>query len=132
MTPTVDLYIETRGGYGNNWNWVPFSTGPCPEPIYTRGELLKIITTYGVWVSRMTKGAALRITVQGRFSGRWCAEAQWVNYAPYGDPWVHWPAWDNLCFAAQLVVPRYFEHDDHRLIDTGGTDVSTLRLTLDL
>lgn len=128
-TPTVDLYIETRRVHAQGWNWVQYWPEPCSEIVYTRSELLKVIRTYGIWASRMIRGGQLRITVQGRFSGRWLAESHWSDHSPQGEPWVHWPAWENLVFAAQLAIPRYWDdHDDRRLFETGGTDVSTLRL----
>lgn len=127
MVPTVNVFIELRSAR-DNWHWMASPWGASAEIVYTRYELLQVLKTYGVWASRMTGGTHLRVTVQGRFSGRWLAEWQWVGSQPCGEPWVHVPAWENLTFTAQLHIPRYTEHDDHRLIDTGQTDVSTLRL----
>lgn len=126
MVPTVNVFIEIRSGH-DNWQWVT----PWPanaEMVYTRYELLRVVRTYGVWGSRLANGSHIRVTAQERFSYRWCAEWQWFDHQPIGEPWVHWPAWENLCFAAQLHIPRYVEHDDHRLIESGATDVRTLRL----
>lgn len=127
MVHTANVFIELRSGH-DNWHWIPSPWGALPEYVYTRPELLKVLRTYGVWGSRMYGGAHIRITAQGRFSGRWCAAWEWYSHQPVTDPWVHWPAWENLCFAAQLHVPYYTEHDDVRMIETGGTDVSTLRM----
>lgn len=127
MVPTIDVFIEIRSGH-DNWNWISSPWGALSEFIYTRPELLKVLRTYGVWGSRMFGGTHIRITAQGRFSGRWAAAWEWYNHQPVTEPWVHWPAWENLVFAAQLQVPYYTEHDDVRMIETGGTDVSTLRL----
>lgn len=127
MVPTVDIHIEVRSAQAN-WHWSAYSRRPAEEFIYNRPELLKVLRVYGVWASRMTSGAHVRVTARGRFSGRWLAEWQWIGGQPWGEPWVHVPAWNTLSLGAQLAIPRYEEHDDHRLIDTGATDVSTLRL----
>lgn len=126
--PTVDVFIEVRSGHAN-WHWTAYPSGAIAEMVYNRPELLKVLRVYGVWASRLTNGAHIRVTARGRFSGRWLAEWQWVGGQPWGEPWVHVPAWTSLTLSAQLHIPRYVEHDEHRLIDTGGTDVSTLRLT---
>jgi hypothetical protein len=121
--PTLDVLIERRG---HDWHWALWDS--AVEYVYTRPELLKTLRTYGTVVSRMMGQAHFRLTARGRFSGRVCAQWEWSAGQPLSDPWVHWPAWHNLSFAAQLHVPPYTEHDDVRMVETGGTDVTTLRL----
>jgi hypothetical protein len=124
--PTVDVLIEVRSGQ-RDWYWTTPSE-PAAEMAYNRGEVLRLLRTYGNWGSIMTNGNHIRVTIRGRFSGRWIAQHEWYAGAPVGEPWVHIPSWHSLSFAAQLHIPPYTEHDEHRLIDTGATDVSTLRL----
>lgn len=126
MVHTVDLFAEIRNGH-DNWHWATLPYDPSAEIVYSRPELLKVLRVYALCVSRMTGGAHIRITSRGRFSGRWLAEWQWAAHMPLGEPWVHWPAWENLCFTAKMSVPRYAEHDEYRLVQTGPTDVTALR-----
>jgi hypothetical protein len=125
VVATLDVLIELRASHGTT-QWAHW--GDATEYVYTRPELLKVLRTYGTWGSNMTGGSHIRLTTRGRFSGRVCGQWEWFRGAPVGEPWVYWPAWENLVFAAQLHVPYYTEHDDRRLVETGGTDVSTLRM----
>jgi hypothetical protein len=123
----IEMAAHMNGQQG--WSWVPHPAGPAAEFAYTREELIKLLRAYGNWASIMTRGAHVRVTIRGRFSGRWLAQTEWAGGRPLGEPWVHIPAWDSLPFRAQLHIPRYTVHDEHRLVETGGTDVSTLRLS---
>jgi hypothetical protein len=124
-TPTVDVHIETRSAL-QDWCWQPWST--AAEFAYGRADLLRLTRVYGHWGSIMTGGAHLRVTIQGRYSGRYVVQHEWDRYAPVGEPWIHIPSWHSLSLAAQFVIPYYEDHDERRLIDTGQTDVRTLRL----
>lgn len=126
-TPTVDVSLETQSGQAD-WYWAAFPSGVAAEFAYTRADLLRLTRTYGHWGSIMTGGAHVRVTIRGRFSGRYLAQHEWAYWRPVNEPWVHVPAWQSLTLSAQLHIPRYSDHDERRLIDTGQTDVSTLRL----
>ncbi|MEW2302608.1 hypothetical protein AB0958_21990 [Streptomyces sp. NPDC006655] len=128
MVPTLDVFIEIATNTPNGWAWVVHPAGPANEYVYTRPELLRVLKAYGRWGSNLTGGAHIRLTTRGRFSGRVCGQWEWAGHMPVGEPWVYWPAWENLCFQAQLHVPYYTEHDDRKLVDTGATDVRTLRM----
>ncbi|MGW1858036.1 hypothetical protein [Streptomyces collinus] len=125
----MDVFIEFATASPTGWHWVVHPAGPAAEMVYNRAELIDVMRTYGRWGSVMANGGHIRITARGRFSqNRWLGEWQWVGHHPMSDPWIHVPAWPTIPFAAQLVIPPYAEHDDHKLVDTGATDVRTLRM----
>jgi hypothetical protein len=130
--PSQGAFVDYRSGW-QAWHWEPYQCGPVCEVVLDRSELIKALRTYGLCASRLTGGAHVRVTARGRFGhDRWLGEQEWAGGAPLGEPSVHFPAWESIPFAAQLVVPRYWEHDDHKLIDTGELDVATLRFRLSL
>lgn len=128
--PTVNMSIEIAAPDGRGgWHWEPHPAGPQPEIVYTREELIKALRVFGHWASVLARGAHVRITARGAFGlNRWVGEHEWYRWRPIAEPLVHLPAWESLPFAAQLHIPRYTDHDDHKLIDSGATDVRTLRM----
>lgn len=122
--PTLDIFIEIRQG----WQWIPLDTGRISEPVFTRAELMSVLNVYARWSSVITQGAHLRVTARGHWRGRWIAEYEWAGGRPAAEPLVYIPSWESLSLRAKIAIPRYTDHDEHRLVDTGETDVRTLRL----
>lgn len=100
--PTVELLVEVPVEYpAGGWGWtVDNDASPAGrEPVYSRGDLLRVMLTYGAVVGTIfSRGgaSAYRVVAKelytgrsvGTYSFRW--DVHWGRYVQESDPFVVW------------------------------------------